>query len=132
MSDDPSSSSAWRVLRFGDSDWEPPVDVMISADVVWIRVAAPGVRPETLRVHIEGRFVSVRARPRRRRPPHGAQFVQAEIPLGGFERRIELPWEVQAPAKRMRAVDGIIELLLARLGANLEATALDEEDEHER
>lgn len=131
MPEDPSNSAAWRVVRFGDSDWEPPVDVMISADVVVIRVAAPGVRPETLRVRVEGCSVSVRARPRMRRPPRGAQFVQAEIPLGGFERRIELPWEPQSPALRMRAVDGIIELLLARLGVDPGALALHEEDDHD-
>ena len=128
-----ASSSGWRSIeRFGDCEWEPPIDVMASPDVAWIRIAAPGVAPKNLRVRVRGRMVSVGSRRVVRRPPRGCEFIRAEIPLGGFERRVELPWEPDPGALRIRALHGIVELVLPRDGAGTGALELEQEIEDGR
>lgn len=119
-----ASSSGWRSIeRFGDSEWEPPVDVLVSSDVVWVRLAAPGVTLENLRIRVRGRTVLLLSRRLVRRPPRGCEFVRAEIPLGGFERRVELPWDAHPEALQITAAHGIVELLFARDGAQIEVDA---------
>ena len=73
--------------------WEPPVDVVESADLVQIHVALPGVPPESIAIVIEpgGVLVSaLRAFPCRET---GTHIHRIEIPYGRFERRIVLPLE---------------------------------------
>jgi HSP20 family molecular chaperone IbpA len=105
---------------------------MASEDKVWIRVAAPGITIDDIRIRVRGRSVSVVSRRLVRRPPRGAEFIQAEIPLGAFERRIDLPWEAHPKALRMRLINGIVELMLARMGVDLGQLVLDEEDDDGR
>lgn len=107
---------------------EPPVDVIASATTVWVRLAAPGVTPQDLRIEVHGRSISVAGRRRALRPPSGAEFIQAEILLGGFQRRIDLPWEADPQALRVRAINGIVELLLARCGQAWAAARREEEE----
>ena len=103
------------VKPFG-AGWQPPVDVVVHFGVVWIRFAAPGVSLDDVEIGVHGRIVSILCRRTAIRPPRGAEFVRAEIPLGAFEREIELPWDAELRASRTRAVNGIIELVLERRG----------------
>ena len=73
--------------------WEPPVDVVESANLVQVHVALPGVPPESIDIVIEpgGVVVSaLRAFPCRET---GTHIHRIEIPYGRFERRIVLPLE---------------------------------------
>ena len=69
--------------------WEPPVDVFEREGEVAIWVAMPGVGPETVDVHLEGRILRVRGR--RHLPADRVRIRRLEIPHGWFERRLELP-----------------------------------------
>ncbi|MBN8728708.1 MAG: Hsp20/alpha crystallin family protein [Xanthomonadales bacterium] len=72
-------------------EWEPPVDVLESADAVLIYVALPGVAARDVRTVIEGATLTVSGR---RSPPEGigeAVIHRMELPQGRFERRIPLP-----------------------------------------
>ncbi|HEX4984557.1 MAG TPA: Hsp20/alpha crystallin family protein [Burkholderiales bacterium] len=72
--------------------WEPPVDMVETADTLAIHVALPGAPAESVLVEFEPGAVVVSAR---RVPPleaAAAQRVHAlEIPYGHFRRRIGLP-----------------------------------------
>ena len=71
--------------------WIPPLDVYETEDAIWLLVALPGVRPERLRISIEGRDLIIGGE--RRLPPEcqTATIHRMEIPQGLFERSIELP-----------------------------------------
>jgi HSP20 family protein len=71
--------------------WEPPVDVVESADQLTVHVALPGVSPESITILVDAGGVVVsalRAFPCRET---GAHIHRIEIPYGRFERRIVLP-----------------------------------------
>jgi HSP20 family molecular chaperone IbpA len=71
--------------------WEPPVDVVETADLLQVHIALPGVSPDSIAIGIDQGGVVVSAlRPFPCRET-GAHIHRIEIPYGRFERRIELP-----------------------------------------
>jgi HSP20 family molecular chaperone IbpA len=71
--------------------WEPPVDVVETADLLQVHIALPGVSPDSIAIGIDQSGVVVSAlRPFPCRET-GAHIHRIEIPYGRFERRIELP-----------------------------------------
>lgn len=79
--------------------WEPPVDVIETADGLTIHVALPGVPADSIAVRIKADSITiygVREFPAR----EGAARIHAlEIPYGRFERRITLPMQALALSK---------------------------------
>jgi HSP20 family molecular chaperone IbpA len=77
--------------RAGLGSWAPPVDMLESAQALWIVVALPGVAVEQIEILFENGGVTVigtRALPDSIRR---GQIRRMEIPSGRFERRIEFP-----------------------------------------
>ena len=74
--------------------WEPPVDVVETADQLRVTVALPGVAPETISLSRDDDAFIISAR--RAFPigatesERGARIHALEIPHGRFERRIPL------------------------------------------
>jgi HSP20 family protein len=71
--------------------WEPPVDVVESADRLQIHVALPGVPPDSITIGVEAGGVTVSALRTFPCRETGAHIHRVEIPYGRFERRIALP-----------------------------------------
>jgi HSP20 family molecular chaperone IbpA len=71
--------------------WEPPVDVLETADAVLVIAALPGVDAEKARAAIEDGVLLLAGE--RVLPPelHTATIHRLELPQGRFERRIPLP-----------------------------------------
>ena len=71
--------------------WEPPVDVLETAEEVLIFIALPGVAMENVDAAIEGGILVVSGR--RVLPPQlrTAVIHRLELPQGRFERRVPLP-----------------------------------------
>jgi HSP20 family protein len=71
--------------------WEPPVDVIETADELIVHVALPGVPADAVAIGVEAGGVTISAlRPFPARAG-GARIRRVEIPYGRFERRIALP-----------------------------------------
>jgi HSP20 family protein len=71
--------------------WEPPADVIETAEEVLIFIALPGVAQENVEALIAGGALIIRGR--RTLPPQlrTAVIHRLELPQGYFERRIRLP-----------------------------------------
>ena len=70
--------------------WEPPVDVLETAERLLVIVALPGVAPEHVQVVAGDGTLSVVGE--RAMPAAGHAMLQRlEIPYGRFERRLDLP-----------------------------------------
>lgn len=101
--------------------WEPPVDIVASAEDIQVSVALPGVAPERVQVRIaEGalRIEAVRAAPMNKET---TRIHRLEIPYGRFERQIALPvghYRVLEQA----FVNGCLTLRLVRVRAQLPAS----------
>ncbi len=89
--------------------WEPPADVLETADAVRVVVALPGVAPETVKVVMKPDAITVSARRAfplsSRESECGARIHALEIPHGRFERRIGLPMQaLSLMEKRLKDV----------------------------
>lgn len=93
--------------------WEPPADVVESAECLQVHVALPGVSADSIAVVIEPGGVVVSAlRPFPCREVE-AHIHRIEIPYGRFERRIMLPLEdpyIPIDLIGRQLVDGVLTL----------------------
>jgi len=97
--------------------WEPPVDVVETADALIVHVALPGAAADTVTIGVEHDAITVSAlRPFAGAAAPGARIHRVEIPYGRFERRIALPMQVLQLAGRALA-DGCLTLTFAKRAA---------------
>ena len=97
--------------------WEPPVDVVETADAVWVHVALPGAAADSVAVKLEPGAIAISAH----RPfPLGSSESECptrihalEIPYGRFERRIGLPTQALTLAGR-KLQDGCLTLIFSK------------------
>jgi len=95
--------------------WEPPVDLLESADALYILAALPGVRVEDVDLVIgssELAIVGVRHQPSVPRP---ARIHRLELPVGRFERIVRLPAGTYELTRRDLS-DGVLTIALRKLG----------------
>ncbi len=72
--------------------WEPPIDIVETADSLIVHVALPGVTADSITIGMEADAVTVSAlRPFAAAAPGAARIHRVEIPYGRFQRRVELP-----------------------------------------
>ncbi len=97
--------------------WEPPVDVIETADAISVHVALPGAAAGFVVVELEPGAITISAR----RPfPLGsirtasaAHIHALEIPYGRFERRIGLPTQALSLVGR-KLQDGCLTLTFSK------------------
>jgi HSP20 family molecular chaperone IbpA len=93
--------------------WEPPADVLESAEDVLVVVALPGVKPEAVEIGIDGADLVVAGV--RSVPPElrSAVIHRLELPQGRFERRLNLPPGHYSNV-RHKFADGCLLVLLSK------------------
>jgi HSP20 family protein len=93
--------------------WEPPADVLETAQEVAVIVALPGVDPERVETLIDGGDLVIRGD--RVLPPalRDAVIHRLELPQGRFERRLALPAGRYADIRRA-ALDGCVVITLKK------------------
>jgi HSP20 family molecular chaperone IbpA len=93
--------------------WEPPIDVIETADALFIEVALPGVGADAVTIGMDQGGVTISAL--RAFPARGgdASIRRVEIPYGRFERRIALPMHALELAGRTLR-DGCLTLRFAK------------------
>ena len=90
--------------------WEPPVDIIESADHVEVHVALPGVAADTVMIGVDPGGLTLSAS--RAFPCRGDSSIhRIEIPYGRFERRIGLPLGELAEKK---LADGVLTLVFKK------------------
>ncbi|MGH8726233.1 MAG: Hsp20/alpha crystallin family protein [Burkholderiales bacterium] len=73
------------------ASWEPPVDIVETADTLQVHVALPGVAADAVTVGLDASGISISAlRPFPCRDEE-SQIHRLEIPYGRFERFIGMP-----------------------------------------
>lgn len=90
--------------------WVPMTDSFVTKDEFIVRLEAPGVSREDLKVFVVGGECVVRGE---RKPPHcvGATRPMAlERPWGPFERRFVVPVGSRIKEMKARLVEGLLEI----------------------
>ena len=96
--------------------WEPPVDVIETADTVAVHVALPGAIVDSIVVEMEPGAITVSARrplPLDSSDGQSARFHALEIPYGRFVRRIGLPMRTLTLISR-KLQDGCLKLTFSK------------------
>ena len=97
--------------------WEPPIDIVESAEGLHVQVALPGVASDTITITVDAGGITVSAL--RPFPCQDAtsQVHRIEIPYGRFERRIGLPLAepyAQLELTDKSLADGVLTLTFTR------------------
>jgi HSP20 family molecular chaperone IbpA len=96
--------------------WEPPVDVVETADAVRVHVALPGAAADSVIVELEPAAITISARrgfPLESSEGQLARIHALEIPYGRFQRRIGLPTQaLTLVGKRLQ--DGCLTLTFSK------------------
>jgi len=97
--------------------WEPPVDVVETAQTLRVTVALPGVEPGSIAVAMEPEAITVTAHRAFAVSAvdnaHSARIHSLEIPHGRFERRIGLPMRTLSLVKQ-NLQDGCLSLIFGK------------------
>ena len=96
--------------------WEPPVDVLETADAVRVHVALPGVAADSVMLELEPGAITISARrgfPLESCAGESARIHALEIPYGRFQRRIGLPTQALTLADKILR-DGCLTLTFSK------------------
>ena len=97
--------------------WEPLVDLFVSEHKVHLMAEVPGVAGSEVHVRVGTRMVQILGI---KRPPdkvrRGVSFYESQIPYGGFEKRVSLPFPVNPNSIKVEFNDGVLSLELDRVG----------------
>jgi HSP20 family protein len=104
--------------------WAPPVDVCELEDAILVRVEAPGIPPEHVRVTLLDNILKIDCRkerpnftgrllPEDERP---IRFICLERTFGGFTFSLPLKWTIDRPNISARLADGVLQIRLPKNG----------------
>lgn len=97
----------------GGRVWEPPADIVETELELRVIVALPGVRPDSVRIGLDGSELSIVAQRAAPLATRAMLVRRMEIPYGRFERRIGLP--LSAPRLVEQELrDGCLVLIFAK------------------
>ena len=111
-----------RAMASSHSDWMPPVDVCEMKDVILVRVEAPGITLNNLRVTILDNVLKIEGR-KHREAPTGKLVPESERPIrficlersyGSFTFNIQLKWPIDVTNISAKLIDGILQIRLPK------------------
>lgn len=97
-----------------EQSWEPPIDVVETAEALFVHVALPGVSADSIVVGFDSDALTVAAVRGFTVTSRGARLHRVEIPHGRFFRRIPLPVPRLEPVGRAY-IDGCLTLAFRKI-----------------
>ncbi|MEA1913202.1 MAG: Hsp20/alpha crystallin family protein [candidate division WOR-3 bacterium] len=94
--------------------WRPPINIFEKDNSLIILIEAAGVNPDSLKVILDKNILTISGK---REDPFSREtrdFYSMEIPFGTFERRINLPYDVDAEKTVVKNEDGFIQIILLK------------------
>ncbi len=107
------------MVRFSPRVWEPAIDVYETPDKVVVVVELAGIGEQDIEITVNrDRFL---IRGERKKPSYGGQqaYYRMEIPSGPFEREVLLPVAVDPQGSEASYRDGLLEVILPKLGQHI-------------
>ena len=95
--------------------WEPPTDVLETADEIVVTVDIAGMEGKDISVVTDGAVLRVRGTRRAAATPGVKHFHQLEIRSGPFERVIALPSRVDSGKVSAQYTRGLLEVRIRKL-----------------
>lgn len=107
--DFPSSGEFFKEL-----DWYPSVDVSESGSIITVNAEIPGVDAKDIDVTLEGRALNIKGERKQEKQEKEENYHRTERSYGYFNRRVELPTEVDPDKVEAAYKKGILTVKLIR------------------
>lgn len=91
-------------------EWTPAIDVVRDKDNLVVRADMPGIKPEEVKVEVEGDILTVSGEHEESREEKDENFVRRERRYGSLARSIALPPGVDPDKVAATVKDGVLEV----------------------
>jgi HSP20 family protein len=105
--------SLW-IPRYQQSLWRPALDIYRSPCGWLVKCDVAGIRPEDIRVSLEGCCLTIAGTRRDWSIEEDFHVYSLEIAYTRFERRVELPCDLQGAEVRLEYRDGMLLVALIK------------------
>jgi HSP20 family protein len=114
MFNDPLATFDWQPGEFTTS-WAPVVDIFEEPEVIRIVAEIPGVKPEDVKVHVEGNLLTISGVKEQVAEEKADRVYRYERSYGSFERSFMLPATVDAAGIKAAYELGLVTLVLPKM-----------------
>jgi len=104
----------WQYRDSAAASWVPPVDVFEEADNIRISAEIPGVRPEDLKISLEGNLLTIHGTKQQETEEKTERVHRYERTYGAFERSFTLPASVEPNDIKANYAHGVLTVTLPK------------------
>ena len=97
------------------ASWVPPVDIFEEADAMRIMAEVPGVRPEDVKISLEGNVLTIHGTKQQAAEERTERVHRYERTYGVFERTFTLPATVDANKIKASYEQGVLTVTLPKM-----------------
>jgi HSP20 family protein len=112
---DALSTLDWPYRESAGAAWVPPVDILEEADSIRIMTELPGVRPDDVKISVEGNVLTVSGIKQQTAEERTERVHRYERTYGQFERTFTLPASVDAGEIKATYEHGVLTLTLPKV-----------------
>jgi HSP20 family protein len=98
----------------GTAAFLPAADLAVGDEELVLTMDLPGLTSEDLSIELQENVLTVRGERKRLPAPEGASYLQAERPVGVFERQIQVPEGVDPDAITAGMERGVLSLRIPK------------------
>ncbi|HEV8264797.1 MAG TPA: Hsp20/alpha crystallin family protein [Gemmatimonadales bacterium] len=99
----------------GTATWVPAVDVLEQADAIRIMTELPGVRPEDVKISVEGNVLTIQGQKQQVAEEKTERVHRYERTYGAFERTFTLPPTVDSANIKAGYENGVLTVTLPKV-----------------
>ena len=104
----------WMYRDSAAASWVPAVDVVEEPDAIRITAEIPGVRPEDMRISLEGNVLTIQGTKQEEREENTKRVHRYERMYGVFERSFTLPSSVEPKDIKANYDNGVLTITLPK------------------
>lgn len=97
-----------------DAPWQPALDVVETADAYTIKIEVPGLRSDAITVDLTDTILTIAGEKKRPYEANSTRMHRIERDYGPFERKIQLPDDIDANAVEATLELGVLTLRVAK------------------
>lgn len=105
----------WEFRDSAAAAWTPPVDIFEQADRIAIAAELPGVKPENVKLSVEGNLLTVSGTKEQVAEERTERVHRYERTYGSFERSFTLPATVDAAGIKANYEHGVLTVTLPKV-----------------
>ena len=106
-----------RWLEDSASEGQLLVDVFSTDKQIIVKAAMAGVKPEDLNISLHNDLLTIKGKREEEKNSHDSEYIYRECYWGSFSRSLVLPYEVDSKKIQAFLENGVLTVVLDRVGA---------------